>query len=117
MFVVAALIGSLPTWGGEVGEGGGKLSPPPPGGGELLLDNHTWERKGLLGSIYAVIRCGEILTVGGGGYSTPPPQGGREVGKVLLIMWGVGAISVVEHCVAVLLFLFLDFKLGPDCYY
>ncbi len=33
MFVVAALIGSLPTWGREVGEGGDKLSPPPPPGG------------------------------------------------------------------------------------
>ncbi len=52
----------------------------------------------------------------GGGGKLSPPQGGKEVGKVLLIMWGVGAISVVERCVAVLLFLFLDFKLGPDCY-
>ncbi len=83
-FIMATLIGSLPTWGVASQGGGVELSPPLLGGGELPLGNHTLEK----GEDYTKYLWRHLSVVkiydSGGGESIPPPQGREEVEKVLL---------------------------------
>ncbi len=58
MFVVATLNGPLPTWGGEVREGGGELS---------YWTTTRGKERDYPEVFYGVIRCGENIDSGGGG--------------------------------------------------